>query len=489
MRVLLAASLALGASGCSGCAELEGQSIAAGSYVGLAAFDAGGGDIVLNAIADWNGEEGELVVVRLDGATCHAGAASAYAPFGEWLTSFHGHALWRRTGPDDVGAVSLVDFACNRLLGPIEGVRLPVFLAPLNAGGSWASAQLLRSGDQALWIVDPVGGRVVPLAGPGSSFTGAGPEAAWVLEGGTLFLRGYDGATLREVATGVSEMFWVQPPLDAAVDDLVYVDADGLHLLDGADDLEPELLATDVCEVHPVFAGAASVLGYLSPCSEQRLVLHDLESGVVTAIASGVAAFDWNTDPLFFVTGPQQDDLVGDLHLVFAGGEPVFLAEDAALWTLQEHGFDDPPYALVITHHGASGGRLLRVGYDGSVEHWHDGVVEVDDFLDWIAALGDFDGSTGNLYLRAEAGGDPELLASGVPPESFALGYQLDAIGYIADAQSGAGRLVIRELGGDRSQVVDEGVTEFEEVLSNDRPGLAYIVGSGERAGIWYAEP
>jgi hypothetical protein len=490
LRHVALLAMAFASSGCASCVDLEGESIAAGNYVDLVAFEAGEGGILLSAIGGWNGTEGVLTVVHLDGSLCQAGPASAYGPIptASALGTFQGYATWLETTDEGVGDVSFYDLGCTALLGPIEGVVTPIRLFPSSFLGS-GSTLFLISGDARWWTVDPFAGQVAELAGPMSVVLGAADDAAWVLEDGTLYVRGFDGQTRREVASGVTELSWPPPSLDPTLHAAVYVDAAGVELLEGPDDPEPELVAADACEVHPVFADQAPILGYLAPCSDQQLVLHDLASGTVTPIAQGVSAFDWDADPLYFVSGPEPGHSTGDLYVTRGGTAPKLVAEEADLWTLEQHDYDTPPYALVLTHRTPTGGTLLRVGEDGSAESWHTGVAQVDDLADHIAVLADFDGTTGNLYLHPEAGGDPELLAGGVPEDGFDLGWQLRAIGYIADAQSGAGRLVVRELDGDREQEVDQGVTEFAEVLSEDRPGIAYLIGSGERAGIWYAEP
>jgi hypothetical protein len=134
-------------------------------------------------------------------------------------------------------------------------------------------------------------------------------------------------------------------------------------------------------------------------------------------------------------------------------------------------------------------GTLVHVAPDGATTSWHDAVLQFDKFVDHIAVLAEFDGATGALYLRPEGGGDAALLAHGVPPGGFDFGWQIPAIGYLADTVAGAGRLVIRQLDGGQSTEVDVGVTEFREVVSAERPGVAYLIGSGDQAGIWFAEP
>jgi hypothetical protein len=472
-------------SGCESCVELESSIVLGGRYVGLDAFEIES-EVVLSAVDFWDGSVGELVLARLDGSHCSAGPVSGYAPVPGDAFGSAWAALARFTAEGDVGALSFSDFRCGDLPGHLEGIVGSPFAWPL--GGGWLQ---VIGGDGSHFVVHPFSGESARIAQPGSWAVACAPDRFWVHEAGGLWLRAFDGSDLREIATDVTEMTVVFTLSGDAISasGVAWADASGVHLLDGPDDLEADLLTEEACRIAPMWTETGPALGWLSPCAEQRFVIHDLATGDERVIASGVTAFSLRADPAIFVVGETVGDRVGDLYLAPPGGEPVFVAERADLSSLDRQDYDTPPYFLVLADHDGEAGTLLQIAGDGAAIVWKEGVVAFDRRGDHVAFVADLAGAGGSLHLRGEHGGENVFLASGVPPGAFAFGWQIPAIGFIADASAEGGRLVLRQIDGALESEIDRGVTELVEVVSAERPGVAYLIGSGERAGIWFAEP
>ena len=472
-------------SGCESCVELDSSGVIGGRYVGLDAFEIEG-EVVISAVDLWDGSAGELVIARLDGSSCNAGRVSGYMPIPADAFGSAWAALARFTAEDDAGVLSFTDFRCGDLPGRVEGVTSSPFVWPLGEG--WVQ---VVGGDGSHFVVHPWSGESARVAAPGSWAVASAPDRLWVHEGDQLWLRAFDGSDLRSIASGVAEMTFVftQSGDAIATSGVAWIDAIGAHLLEGPDDLEAALLAEDACQIAPLWAENGPALGWLSPCAEGRFVIHDLATGDERVIAAGVTAFSLRADPAIFVVGNAAGDRVGDLYLAPTEAEPVLVATGADLSSLDRHDFETPPYHLVLADHDGEAGSLIQIAGDGSTTPWMEGVVEFDKQGDHVAFLAGFADARGSLFLRGEHGGDTLLLAAGVPSGAFAFGWQVPAIGFIADATPDGGRLVLRQIDGALETEIDRGVTELVEVVSAERPGVAYLIGAGDRAGIWFAEP
>jgi hypothetical protein len=493
----LSVCFAVFASGCDGCAlDFDNVHVRAGHYVGLFAFEQDGA-IVMSAVEQWDGREGELISTRVGGTSCSAGVTAGYQPLadGPIGAGWRGYMTW--TAADEIGhsVVSFVDLSCARLPTKVAGVAFPAAIYPLHGGSDlW-----LQASDGASWIVDTAAS-AAQIVEPGGWGQPADDARVWVRHAGRLTLRDHVGNELRTIAEDVTEATWLLSDLSVQHLGVLWVDALGGWWLDGPDDITPKPLGADICALRTLLSTdvpPSLAIGYLRPCADGTLVVRDYLSGVETVTASaGVSAFDGRTKPMFYVAGGALGEPRGDLYMVPDGEEPRLVAAEANLLRLERyHG--TAPYSLALANDDGVKGTLVRIAPDGTTEPWLDDVIafERNVYLgapgaNFVAALTSADTETGSLYLRPDdASGSFVFLAAGVPPGRFAFGRRLLAIGYIADAADGAGRLVVHEIEGDRTVEVDVGVSEFIEVTSNMRPGVAYLIASGPHAGMWFAEP
>jgi hypothetical protein len=483
--LLLAGSV----SACDGCLELEPAQVSGGQYRRLAASE-GGGELVLAAL---DVVSSELVVARLDGSLCRVGAAADYQPLPHpgFDPSWALFVSWSpREGGEGTATVSFSDLHCGALPARIESVVPPVRAWPLEDG--WVH---VYDAELSHFVARPASGEVARVSQPRSRAIPAGGERIWVHEDERLILRRFDGSEVREIATGVTELttLYTSFGADALTWVVAWADGSGAYMLDGPDDREPTLLASDACAMRSLWVLGGLAMGYLSPCDAGHLVVRNATTGEEAPIASGVSAFTGSDDTVLYVTGETPGESLGDLHFAIPGAAPVAVASQVDLWRLRT-GYrttdgELEPYHLVLADWTGASGTLMHVTRSGSPTAWREGVSEVRTGVYDVAFLADVAGGLGSLYLRSEDGGDDVLLGHGVPSGAFQFGAQLAAIGFIRDTTPEGGHLTLRALDGDTEGEVDVGVTEFLEVVSEARPGIAYLIAGGPRAGMWFAEP
>jgi hypothetical protein len=466
----------VGACALVGCTPtLEGEIRLGGSFEELAVVEAEGAAWAA-ALAIDGAEERHLELVALsDARRCAAAPVSRF-----FMNSGPDGALVLTTwteADDGCGTLAFLDSSCNPLMTPIGCTPRPTRIAQDILGGAFRRHLVVESEDGPLRLVDPWAGVVVDLAASAQAWRWAAAASLWIHDGGELALLDLDDRKSdRRLGHEVSETLFM------AGGQAVFRDREGLWLLT-APDAEPELVASDGCEVQASASGDA--LAYLSPCAERALVWHDLASESRVAIAGDVVAFRADTAPLFFVLGEGQDARL----FAFAADTRVAVADRASLSSLRHVRHDDRDGHLLLAELGGDGAGVLLhfdgLGSTAVVDH----VSSFQVRHGHIAALRDHAAGIGTLVLAPEGGGAAEVIASGVPRARFGFASQLEALGFIADFDGRAGRLEALGLEGGERHVIAERASEFAEVRSDATPGLAYIVPDGDEAGIWFATP
>jgi hypothetical protein len=458
---------------CSGCEpelELQPQLRMAGNFSGLQLFEAEGtpwaaalataGEIALSSLADGRGCSGEAID-RCFPANDPDGAAAVVT----WTA-----------GVGDCGALGFLDQNCQALMEPLPCVAVPRKVAAGVLGGRWRRHLVIEGEDQSLRLVNPWAAEVVELGSAVRKWRWADITSMWMLDHDRLVLRDLDGGADRQLGAAVNDVTFT--PKGAAI----YGDEGGVWLVRSAA-AEPELLSASACSPSATLDGKK--VAYLSPCAERRLVLHALDTGEVTPVADGVAAFRTNTSPLFFLTGA--DPEVGELY-AYVGGAALPVASDASLASVRSVMHDGTTAYLALVGVDTPAPALVR--FDGaSTSTLIDHAVAFDVRHEHVAALIDEVAGLGTLVLLPEGGGPLASVATGVPRERFAFSAQLEALGWIGGFDGKRGRLELDALTSDDHRVLDEEASEFVEVISEAQPGVAYLVPTGERAGIWFATP
>lgn len=455
--------------------SLEGDLRTSGRFRGLDVIEAEGG-LWATALSSTESEREALTVASLtDEQSCTVPDVTSYfprsGPDGKLAV-----AAWT-AGPDGCGTLSFLDASCRPLMDPIACTPEPTEVVQDIFGEPFRHHLIIASAGGPFLLADPWGGRHLELAPAVERWRWAGGAALWLVGDGSLWLRDLAGGGDRKLGADVNEAVFMK---DGAA---AFADRDGVWLVRSRE-AEPELLAADACQ--PSVSRATGSLGYLAPCTDGRLVSHDLDSGVVTSVASGVGAFRTDTTPWFYTPG------AADVGSIFAtsDGAPVAVADRAKLSSVRH-----------VTHDGR-GSHLLLAGldeyatgdlvrFDGSATtKLIAGVATFQVRHNHIAAVVDADAGIGTLVLRPEGdGGEDTVLGRHVPIDRFMFGDQLEAIGFLRDFDGRVGTLELVSLTTDDRYVLDSGVSELSEVRSMRFPGVAYIIPDGERAGIWFASP
>jgi len=472
------------------------------------------------------------------GDGCLAGPAAGYSNYGigyrdGWILSDGPTRVAVRDALDEtgVGPVRFVDATCADTLPVVAGDLRAAPLRDFEDGSLvvWTTSGELLRADPGAGTSDPIASGVTAFAPGWEAPEGGDPTLVlWTIEDGTLVMRGASGEL--RLGSGVTEMSIGCPlryednvpffdgicptPLAA------WVDGAGLHL---AGEAEP--VATDACApalfpalFEPGSDGEtvlAPVLAYFSPCADRTLVLLDLGTGTTTTHESGVSAVRrLSTGDVVYVLGdgptprigtglvatPEGSDEIGTAVVLDSVEAYAAAAPDGATATffLALANFDGSTGDLGLYLPGQPGFAFL----EGVAEYESDG---------FIAALTDFDGEQGTLQVvdvvtgasTAPGAGPPILEAHGVRRGDFRWSHSAFALDYLEDFDPavGAGRLrtwtvpaILQggggagdDVQGEEGFVVDEGVSEWREIVWPDA-GELYVVRGGEREGIWYAD-
>lgn len=471
-RAVLVACLLLG--GCR--PSLEGDLRTSGRFTGLEVVEAEGA-LFAAAIDDGDADQKTLTLTSLteDGRSCTVPGVTAYFPR-TGPEDRLGVVAWT-PGTDGCGTLAFLDSSCRPLMQPIACTPEPTEVVQDILGGRFRHRLIVASEGGPMRLVDPWAGEELELAPAVEDWRWAGDATFWLVGRGSLSLRDLDGGGDRQLGADVNEAVFMKGGAAA------FSDRDGVWLVRSRG-AEPELLAADACR--PSVSQNGKELAYLAPCADKRLVSHNLESGVITPVATGVTAFRTDTTPWFYTTGAAD---AGPLFAA-ASGAPLAVAEQAKLSSVRRVAHDGRTSHLLLAGlDGEHNGDLRR--FDGATTTTL--IADVAAFQvrhDHIAAVVGAEAGTGTLVLRPEAdAGENTVLARRVPVERFLFGSQLEAIGFLRDFDGRAGTLELVSLTTDDRYVLDGGVSELVEVRSDRFPGVAYIVREGERAGIWFAAP
>lgn len=442
--------------------------------------------------------------------------------------------------PDGTTRLTFSDFACARSSFSVETSNLPEQVVSGLPTGS-GSALLVRTDDRGLLLVDPWARQTRRVA---ESIRNADPigisaagrtQYAWVDRGELVI----SDATLTPVArygSAITELIAA-----SAEGEIAYVEAragagpsGSLHLLDTpswAEPAEPRQVADDVCSVRFLTWQGRRKLAYLAPCSERRLVLHDLVDETVRVISANVsggpsARTVRGESILTFVTTDSPNASSGTLWLVRGDADPIAIAENARVnpsavtpdggllavrdWTnsggrlvawkddvltevadgvieLNTLGVLEDGALTLLGHFDGVTGDLMRLNPDLTTEVLAQGVPQRGAEED--AFLANFDGETGELRYLDRASGSSEVLGTGVGRGGFLAARQFAAVMMLSERspEDGTSTLLIRLLESKREYALHTGVTEAREVALPS-PGVLYNVAVGEDAGLWFSK-
>jgi hypothetical protein len=486
-----AASLAVWASGCSGCApEFETTFVEPGTFFGLSSMETPEGTFAV-ALSGPAGEPNRLVVVDSEGERCSLDGVAHY----QRMSASNGAAYVIAIGPpsaDGVVRVRAVDLDCASLVPEFEALA-PVFAYSRTqktpGGFDWADDSMVYSAGGDVFVIKPWAGSVVQVGFAATDMQFAFDDLLCFVEGGSLVIRDRDGAELRRLGEAVSGLGVMFPDLGTTLQsELLLVEGGDLFRLESVE-AEPELIAEDACE--PGFAPGG--ISYLSPCATRRLVAHDLTAGTVSVIAEGVGTGSFSLDWFFYTKGTSPT-WQGEVWAVPPGGEPLRWADSADLFDMRSDTELGQSRFLILDDPSGGQGQLTSLRSPGEVSTIRSNVESFYAHPQGLLALADLHDGVGTLYWWADGEAAPLVIASGVPPEGYHAALWAPAVGFLRDSVGGAGHLAVRWL--ETTDVVDvaEGVTEFTEIRRvepwrwrPDRPGVAYVVGEEPDAGIWFA--
>lgn len=476
--------------------------------------------------------DSELAIADFNSETfCRAGTITRY---GTALSTPGQPALIPLLVTDDSGGsrLSFTNFACQRSSFEVPVDGLPIRAVDHLPTGS-GTALLVRTPTGGLLLVDPWARETTTL---GQSVRGdpvfALDHFLWV-DRGIIVISDASVQPVAYYGQGVTEL-----ALSPADGELAYVEegdaaAPGgrVFVVTATSQETPLQVADDACGVRYLSIAGRRLLGYLSPCSERRLVLQDREDETIRVVSSDISgnpavrniggeAF------MTYLTTPSPDASTGTLWLVRGEGEPVVLADNARA---TPSAVTPTGGLLAVQDWTSSGGQLVQ-WKDDVITNVADRVVELGTLgaLEGgdLTLLGNYDGTTGDL-MRLNADLSTEVLASGVPlggaeSDAFLAGFdgvegelrlfdrsdggssvvatgvtrgsflftrQFNGIMLLSerDAATKTSTLSVRLLDSMREYVLNTGVTEAREV-SLPSPGLLYNVAVGDSAGVWFSK-
>jgi hypothetical protein len=441
-----------------------------------------GGAVVL-ALTD----DDRLLVTPFEGGTsCAVPDVAWYRTLG---IGFAGEVSVRDWDPrvplvDDLGNVHFSETSCEPRPPVLEGAGeplrtvsgLPAPVQVLRADGiSGPIAEFVaRTGDGRVVALDPWSGAARALA-TGVTEAVLAFERLWVVESGSLVLRDLDGGEINRGGAAVVETSFAPDGSEAA-----YVDADGLFILEPTGD--PVLVEADACR--PEYLGPTS-MAYLSPCIDRRLVVLDRLDGERRVYASEVADVRGVGSWTFFVTSPDPGPGVETLWGFPPRGTPSLVAESADLERIVPL---DPTTFLVLVEIEGGTGRLVAWRNDGTTDEWNAAVADFATGPGHVAFLGDFEGSSGTLYLTERSKEATLEVARRVPVRGFRFSPADPILGYLTgfEPESGLARLEMLILATGQRIVLDEEVAEFRETFWPSR-GVLYSVRGEVDAGVRFA--
>lgn len=483
--------LCLMASGC-GPPELElggpGEQVAAGHFRGLEVAGTEDSSGFVLALRDPDPAGGLLTVAPLAGGrSCEVGRVESYrvepglGPVGPPSDNTDPRiAFFESIDESGRGVLRFADMDCHRPLPTLEDAESPRYLRPSDG----EPAFFARTGAGDVYRLSPWEETSALMASDVSQFR-PGYGDLWLVEGGQLVVRDAStGEELARVGSDVREFFLPCSQAEAA-----FVDATGLYVLQELTE-PPVLVGTDACEVQCFYD---SFLVFLSPCEQRRLVVHNLRTAEQIAYVEGVGSakrvLDYHQPPgadwLFYVMGAAAHTTIGELWAVQPGnGPPTRVGSNGDLrWVNPDF---EVGFFVLLDWDGEKGRLGVWTPGEGFTEI-HGDVAEFFPQWNHIAVLGDYDGTVGTLLVLDDSDYGVKHQASGVPKGDFQFSWEERGLGYIDqyDTAQGVGRLRVYVIPLGQVEEVDQGVSEFLE-LTWPEWGILYIIGQGDRAGIWF---
>ncbi len=444
-------------------------------------------------------------------------------------------AVQQSADEQGMGRVSFVGFDCKERLEALPNAGLPSVLFPRSA----PRGLLTLTNESQLVLVDAVAGKVVDVA---SQVDVGRTESSylWTLEQGEAVVY---ASTLVETARfgqGVRELVVLG---GSKAPSAAYVDDTGLHLATVADG-STELVAEDACA--PASLGS-QVIAYFSPCAERRLrlsvpgtLLQKEEERVDVEIASEVSShaqalpfWQGKDSMLLYLTNSDANADDGTLHVVrlLEPDAAEAIEEDVSLrggaiyvdWNGRSGRLVTPRYRSTngrsefvelqsvaervaqVPGGSPTSSRGVLANFDGETGDLLDVDIVDGQYASTVIAervpvqnqaaspdgdiafVGDFDGSSGSVYLirKDEA---PRVVAQKAIVGTLRFLEQPKAVAFLAQS-SEPGEALLRAwlLEAQLELQISEGVSEYRE-LPWPSPGLLYAIPGGERAGIWFAK-
>jgi hypothetical protein len=462
--------------------EARGQEIGLGKYRGLKVGRAGPSEDVdpfVLALRDPDENGGTLSVIPFgDGESCELGRVRTYSipgvrhPDGTTVTNPEVRLPF--TAEAD-GTLRFADLDCN--LHPPE---LPEagFLQPVvDHQSQLVTGFLVTDWSNRLFFLDPWND-VTRLIAENVSAWILYNQQLWLLEQTQLVVRELDGSEVARVGTNVTSFIpsWSRG-------EFVLVDGPNLYLLS---DLAqpPELIESNACEPQ-FFSSTPSQLAFLSPCSQRRLVVLDLETRERIEYAESVGAFrdlGW----IFYVTGPPGTYSVGELWTVPPGFDPYKVGDNGFLWNIS---LLSPDRYLVMLDVVDNRGRLGTWWVDQEFFEVATDVTKFTTMYDRVTILTGSNGVTGTLSVLDPDDFTEQLRIEGAAVNGWRFSYYAQALGYLDqyDEENQTGTLNVWVAPtGDRDEV-DINVAEFLELYWPDW-GVLYTIWSEDGDGIFFAE-
>lgn len=483
---------------CSGCGvELERSSTApgVGLFRGLVVGGTKPDGAFVVALREGAPDRLEATVVTLgdDPRMCSLGPAIWYDTVRQGaMLGVDGELVYDRPGRivavegaagDTSGTLRVFDASCELVL---EGPRVELPVRQWLGADYKPGAYLARSvGGSLLWI-DPWAPSIRILGEQVSSHGHVGSMTFWLVEEGALVVRDIEGKTLASVGSGVTE---VASAGDGT--ELAFVDEGGLFVMSLADQT-PVPVATEGAPCKPKYLSLPEpTLTYREDCAVGALSLLDRSTGekqIFSNAVTDVHSIYVSDGPwVFFLREPAGGER--ELWVIHEGSEPVLVGEgpDPVLYKI---GRGDHHDFFVLLGEDGGIGTLGRWTPDGGFEPLLAGVGWSIGVNGYLMAVAEREGDVGALRVLDLDTLDSVLRVEGVPWTTVRSSRQAPALGYIRgwDGALGAGTFEVWIEPTGEQVVVDEGVSEYQELLWPE-PGAIYAVRTPGREGLWTVYP
>lgn len=419
---------------------------------------------------------------------------------------------------------------CQEPIAPIENTGFP--LIPPSLGDP--PGYLALTGGSDLLFLEPWVPKQTTIATDAHG-TQILPDKIWSIEGGNLVARTHAFDVLARFGTNVTEF----ATTTETVARTAFVDGGALFVV--TDDFKTVTqIEPDACKVGFPSGFRGRGLSYYAPCASERLVLY----GSPLLSDPGPGQSDQKFPLSDSATGNPQIAFSGDQGFVFFVSNSDPNATNGTLWggaigsTLESIAAGpqlDGRRAPIIQLEGTSWRMLVEVtARVGRLIQWNPGatpntiaesVAEEDDplaivnydgkvgdlaILDsvgisaivakgvprggidveprGIAAITEFDGTSGTLLASPADASRFDAVAPQVSLKGFGVIQSLAAVAYLHDydPRSRSGMLGVRVI--ESGDTFDTGVRASEWVeVGWPQPGLLYVVPNGNHQGIWFA--